>query len=118
MKSPSTNAKGYQAAAIHVNSGFSKTKYMLVQGSADDNVHFSNSAHLLDLLTKAKVRGFRFRMFTDSAHSMSVRGAYRELFEEMTAFLRETWGPGGKRKPVKKGKNRPSLHNRVERSDW
>lgn len=28
-------------------------------------VHFANSAHLLDMLTQAKVRGFRFRMFTD-----------------------------------------------------
>ncbi|SPO29347.1 related to dipeptidyl aminopeptidase [Ustilago trichophora] len=119
MKSPATNARGYDTASIHVNSAFSKTKYLLMQGSADDNVHYSNSAHLLDLLTKAKVRGFRFRMFTDSAHNISTRGAYRELFEEMTAFLRDIWGPGGKREPakdVKKGKNRPSLHNSVERS--
>lgn len=120
MKSPKSNRKGYETAAIHVNTAFAKTKYLLMQGSADDNVHFSNSAHLLDLLTKAKVRGFRFRMFTDSAHSMGVRGAYRELFEEMTSFLRENWGPGGKRQPKqidgKKGKNRPSLHNSVERT--
>lgn len=115
MKSLRNNSKGYDRAAIHVNGAFAKTKYLLMQGSADDNVHFSNSAHLLDLLTKAKVRGFRFRMFTDSAHSISVRGAYRELFEEMTAFLKQTWGPGGKRDPAKaKGKNRPVLHNSVE----
>lgn len=119
MKSPVTNAKGYETAAIHVNAAFSKTKYLLMQGSADDNVHYSNSAHLLDLLTKAKIRGFRFRMFTDNAHNISTRGAYRELFEELTQFLRDVWGPGGKREPakdVKKGKNRPSLHNSVERS--
>ncbi|CDS01889.1 related to dipeptidyl aminopeptidase [Sporisorium scitamineum] len=97
LKSPLTNKKGYETSAIHITNGFSKTKYLLMQGSADDNVHFSNSAHLLDLLTKAKVRGFRFRMFTDSAHSISTRGAYRELFEELTAFLRENWGAGGGR---------------------
>ncbi|KAJ1036443.1 hypothetical protein NDA13_000323 [Ustilago tritici] len=113
MKSPLTNKKGYEKAAIHVNTAFAKTKYLLMQGSADDNVHYSNSAHLLELLTKAKVRGFRFRMFTDSAHSISVKGAYRELFEEMTAFLRDQWGAGGKREKGKK--NRPSLHNSVER---
>lgn len=119
MKSPLTNKKGYEKAAIHINTAFAKTKYFLMQGSADDNVHYSNSAHLLELLTKAKIRGFRFRMFTDSAHSISVRGAYRELFEEMTAFLRDNWGAGGKREPKekgKKGKDRPSLHNSVERS--
>lgn len=116
MKSPHTNRKGYDASAVHVNSAFGKTKYLLMQGSADDNVHFSNSAHLLDMLTKAKLRGFRFRMFTDSAHSISVRGAYRELFEEMTSFIAELWGAGGRREPKgAKAKNRPALHNSVER---
>ncbi|SJX65696.1 related to dipeptidyl aminopeptidase [Sporisorium reilianum f. sp. reilianum] len=114
LKSPLTNTHGYDTSAIHITPGFSRTKFLLMQGSADDNVHFSNSAHLLDLLTKAKVRGFRFRMFTDSAHSVSVRGAYRELFEEMTAFVREAWGKGGRREEKGKGKGRTGLHNSVE----
>ena len=117
LKSPITNKHGYDTAAVHVNTRFAKTKYLLMQGSADDNVHFSNSAHMLDLLTKAKVRGFRFRMFTDSSHSVSTRGAYRELFEEMTAFLTESWGAGGKREDknhLTGKKGRPALHNSVE----
>ncbi|KAJ9478500.1 Dipeptidyl aminopeptidase B [Pseudozyma hubeiensis] len=118
LKSPITNAQGYDTAAVHVTSGFDKTKFFLMQGSADDNVHFSNSAHLLDLLTKQKVRGFRFRMFTDSSHSIRTRGANRELYEEMTAFLKENWGAGGKREAKEKGKGkgkgRPALHNSVE----
>ncbi|KAF6767213.1 Peptidase S9B, dipeptidylpeptidase IV N-terminal [Kalmanozyma brasiliensis GHG001] len=112
LKSPLTNKAGYETSSIHVTPAFSSTKYLLMHGSADDNVHFSSSAHLLDMLTKAKARGFRFRMFTDSRHSMSVRGAYRELFEEMNSFLHEVWGDGGKRGKV--GKDRPSLHNSVE----
>ena len=40
-------------------------EYLLAHGSGDDNVHFANSAHLLDMLTKAQIRNFRFRMFTD-----------------------------------------------------
>jgi dipeptidyl aminopeptidase len=60
-------------------------------------VHFLNSAALLDKLTVAKVRGFRFRLFTDSAHSMQVRGAYREVHEYMKAFLLEKWGKGATR---------------------
>ena len=112
LKHPLTNPTGYQASAVHITDGFRKTKFLLMQGSADDNVHFSNSAHLLDLLTKSKVRGFRFRMFTDSAHSMRVRGAYRELFEELSGFLSDEWGSGGKRGAS--GKARPGLHNSVE----
>jgi len=48
-------------------------------------VHFLNSANLLDRLTFAGVRGFRFRMFTDSDHSISTRHAYAELHAEMTS---------------------------------
>ena len=92
MKLPSTNQAGYFNAGVHVSPGFrGGVGYMLAQGSGDDNVHFSNSAHMLDMLTNAKVRGFRFRMFTDSDHSIGTRGAYRELYEEMTAFLESRW---------------------------
>ncbi len=45
--------------------GFHNVNFLLAHGSGDDNVHFANSAHLLDMLTAAKVRDFRFRMFTD-----------------------------------------------------
>ena len=83
-------------------------------------VHFSNSAHLLDMFTEAGVRDFRFRMFTDrcvctvtyivslltvsllvrphSDHSITTRGANRELYEWMTSYLLEKWGKGGTRR--------------------
>lgn len=98
MKTPQLNPGGYRNASVHNTTGFGHANYLLAHGSGDDNVHFEHSAHLLDLLTANQVRGFRFRMFTDSDHSMSMRGAYRELFEFLTSFLREKWGAGGKRK--------------------
>jgi dipeptidyl aminopeptidase B len=80
-------------------------------------VHFANTAHLLDMFTQERIRGFSFRMFTDrcvispsiyvgwldmlafnSDHSIQKRGANRELFEYMTSFLIEKWGKGRKRK--------------------
>lgn len=106
MKSPVSNSVGYENSSVHVSDGFKKVNFALAHGSGDDNVHFESSAHLLDLLTsKAAVRGgnFWFRMFTDSSHSMSTRGAYRELHEWMTDFLRMKWGAGGKRRFEGKG---------------
>ncbi|PWN51773.1 hypothetical protein IE53DRAFT_385868 [Violaceomyces palustris] len=97
MKDVRTNWQGYSNASVHVTSGFSRTELMLAQGTGDDNVHFENSAHLVDLLTWAKVRSYRFRMFTDSDHSISTRGAWEELHHEMTRFLMDKWGVGGKR---------------------
>lgn len=65
MNLPELNPGGYINASISNVTGFHKVDYLLVHGSADDNVHYANSAHLLDMFTKAQVRNFRFRMFTD-----------------------------------------------------
>ncbi|KAF8739128.1 Dipeptidyl aminopeptidase, partial [Rhizoctonia solani] len=94
MGLPDNNPEGYVNASITKVDGFRHANYLLAHGSGDDNVHFANSAHLLDMLTQAKVRGFRFRMFTDSDHSIRQRGAYRELHEWMTEYLKEKWGSG------------------------
>ncbi|KAH8104292.1 dipeptidyl aminopeptidase [Phellopilus nigrolimitatus] len=98
MSTPLHNPSGYDNASISNVTGFYDANFLLAHGSGDDNVHFANSAHLLDMLTAAHVRGFRFRMFTDSDHSISRRGAYRELHEWMTEFLLEKWGKGGTRR--------------------
>jgi dipeptidyl aminopeptidase len=117
MNLPAMNPGGYVNASISNVTAFRGVDYLLAHGSGDDNVHYANSAHLLDMLTKEKVRGFWFRMFTDrqvhssqsldqlkltcsenSDHSISRRGAYRELFEYLTEFLLEKWDKGGRRR--------------------
>jgi len=65
MNLPELNAGGYVNASISNVTAFSKVDYLLAHGSADDNVHYANSAHLLDMFTRAQIRNFRFRMFTD-----------------------------------------------------
>ena len=108
MNLPDVNPGGYINASISNVTGFHNVDYLLAHGSGDDNVHFLNSAHLLDMLTREKVRNFRFRMFTDryalsfvlcsgliivfSAHAISTRGANRELYQYMEDFLVEKWG--------------------------
>ncbi|KAF7370927.1 hypothetical protein MSAN_00726600 [Mycena sanguinolenta] len=98
MGLPDLNPGGYINASISNVTAFQKVDYLLAHGSADDNVHFANSAHLLDMFTKARVRNFRFRMFTDSDHGINRRGANREVYEYMTAFLLEKWGKGGRKR--------------------
>ncbi|KAF7303130.1 hypothetical protein MKEN_01276700 [Mycena kentingensis (nom. inval.)] len=98
MNLPAVNPGGYINASISNVEPFQKVDFLLGHGSADDNVHFSNSAHLLDMFTKARVRNFRFRMFTDSDHGINRRGAQREVYEYMTGFLLEKWGKGGRKR--------------------
>ncbi|WVQ93213.1 hypothetical protein IAU59_000277 [Kwoniella sp. CBS 9459] len=98
MSTPTANELGYLTSAVNNVTSFSgdKVDFIWAHGSGDDNVHYANSASLLDKLTQRHVRGWRFRMFTDSNHSMDKREAYRELYEWMTDYLREKWGVGGK----------------------
>ncbi|KAI0047150.1 dipeptidyl aminopeptidase [Auriscalpium vulgare] len=98
MNLPQANPGGYVNASISNVTAFDKVDYLLAHGSGDDNVHFANSAHLLDMFVKAHIRNYRFRMFTDSDHGISKRGASRELYEWMTSFLIEKWGKGGRRR--------------------
>lgn len=65
MNLPEVNPGGYVNASISNVEGFRKVDFLLAHGSGDDNVHYANSAHLLDMFTQERVRGFRFRMFTD-----------------------------------------------------
>ncbi|KAI0315043.1 dipeptidyl aminopeptidase [Amylostereum chailletii] len=98
MNIPQLNAEGYHNSSVSNVTAFDKVNFLLAHGTGDDNVHFANSAHLLDMFTKARIRNYRFRMFTDSDHGISKRGAYQELHEWMTGFLVEKWGKGGRRR--------------------
>ena len=65
MNLPALNPGGYVNASVSNVTAYDKVDYLLAHGSGDDNVHFANSAHLLDMFTKEHVRNYRFRMFTD-----------------------------------------------------
>ncbi|BEJ15855.1 hypothetical protein CspHIS471_0504600 [Cutaneotrichosporon sp. HIS471] len=96
MNTPEANPDGYAASRVNNLTNFDGKDLLIAHGSGDDNVHFANTASLVDRLTQDQVRGWRMRMFTDSDHGIRTRGAYRELYEWMTAFLHEKWGKGGK----------------------
>ncbi|KAM0756671.1 hypothetical protein T439DRAFT_321362 [Meredithblackwellia eburnea MCA 4105] len=98
MSTPDINLQGYVNSSVHDMAGFHNIDFLLAHGSGDDNVHYLNTAALLDRLTIDHVRNFRFRMFTDSDHSMGKRGAYWELMQYITDFLVEKWGDGGRTK--------------------
>ncbi|KAJ3021258.1 hypothetical protein HKX48_008887 [Thoreauomyces humboldtii] len=95
MKTPRSNAEGYEKSAVVNMDGFKKGHFLLVHGTGDDNVHFQNSASLVYHLTGAHVRNYRVQFYTDSDHSMGANGANREVFILLWNFLNDAiWGPG------------------------
>lgn len=62
MGSPQDNAAGYNNASVSHMQGFGNSSFFLAHGSGDDNVHFLNTASLVDKLTFNQIRGWRFRM--------------------------------------------------------
>ncbi|KAI8454775.1 dipeptidyl peptidase IV N-terminal region-domain-containing protein [Phakopsora pachyrhizi] len=99
MSTPHLNKIGYERSAVSRIDGFKNLSFSLAHGSADDNVHFLNSAELLDRLTYSKNHDFQFRLFIDSDHSIRTRGAHDELMRWMTDYLILKWGDGREPKP-------------------
>ncbi|KAJ3037335.1 hypothetical protein HDV00_001760, partial [Rhizophlyctis rosea] len=92
MKTPQENFEGYQKSAVTQMEGFKHTKFLLVHGTADDNVHFQNSASLIWSLTGAHVRNYRVQTYTDSDHSMSANDANPEVYVLLWDFLMSGFG--------------------------
>ncbi|BGP54623.1 Dipeptidyl peptidase 4 [Rhodotorula sphaerocarpa] len=108
MGLPEENHGGYSNSSVRETDGFRHADFALAHGSGDDNVHFQNTALLLDSFTLAGIRRFRFRMFTDSDHSIRTRNAYGELLRWLEGFLLERFGQGGRTKGRWKMRKDPS----------
>jgi dipeptidyl aminopeptidase/acylaminoacyl peptidase len=87
MKTPQENPEGYKKSSVHDMQGFQNTKYLLMHGTADDNVHFQNSAELVWKLTGAGVLNYTTFYFTDSDHSITANGARNVVYARIFQFL-------------------------------
>ena len=66
MSTPNSNPQGYITSSVNNVTAFGDVDFAWAHGSGDDNVHYGHTAAFLDKLTQRHVRGWRFRMFTDS----------------------------------------------------
>jgi len=70
MRTPQENARGYEETAPINFVDKIRGKYLLVHGSADDNVHFQNSAQMVTALVKANV-DFQTMYYPNKNHGIS-----------------------------------------------
>jgi dipeptidyl aminopeptidase len=88
MRLPDDNADGYDATAITNATALGQnTRFLLMHGVADDNVHFQNSLTLLDELDLAGVENYDVHVFPDSDHSIYFHNANRIVYDKLTNWL-------------------------------
>jgi dipeptidyl-peptidase-4 len=88
MGLPQDNADGYDSNSPINFVNKIKGNYLLVHGTADDNVHFQNTAELVSALVKSDVQ-YDFYMYTDKNHSIYGGNTRKHLFTKFTNFLLE-----------------------------
>ncbi|MBX2906809.1 MAG: S9 family peptidase [Taibaiella sp.] len=88
MRKPQENAKGYDENAPEKMADKLQGKLLLIHGTADDNVHFQNSAMLNTALVQAN-KQFDAEYYPDKAHGISGGNTTFHLYTRMTNFILE-----------------------------
>lgn len=91
MKTLDANLEGYKTTSVQDSTGFQAIRggFLIQHGTGDDNVHFQNSAVLVDTLTTAKVspKKFHVQWFTDSDHSINFHSATTLVYKQMARYF-------------------------------
>ncbi len=86
MRTPQENPKGYDDNAPEKMADRLKGKFLLIHGTADDNVHFQNSVMLTNALINAN-KQFESEYYPDKAHGISGGNTRYQLYTRMTDFI-------------------------------
>lgn len=91
MRTPQENASGYDdnSPINHVDK--LKGDYLLVHGTADDNVHVQNTMRMVEALVQAN-KQFDWAIYPDKNHGIYGGKTRLQLYTKMTRFLDEHLG--------------------------
>ncbi len=88
MQTPQENASGYDnnSPITHVNK--LKGNFLLIHGSADDNVHVQNTMKMVEALVQAN-KQFDWAIYPDKNHGIYGGKTRLQLYTKMTNFILE-----------------------------
>ncbi|WP_406822997.1 S9 family peptidase [Riemerella anatipestifer] len=86
LRTPQENAKGYDENSPTEYAHLLKGKFLMIHGTADDNVHFQNAAVFSEALIQNK-KQFEFMTYPDKNHSIYGGNTRSQLYEKMTQFI-------------------------------
>ena len=102
MQTPEENPAGYDDNSPLNYPELLKGKYLLIHGTADDNVHFQNTAEMANALIKAN-KQYDTYFYPNRNHGIYGGTTRMHLYNKMTNFLNEQLkGDGG-------GYNQPKI---------
>lgn len=86
LRTPQENPKGYDENSPTEYAKLLKGNFMLIHGTADDNVHFQNSMEFAEALIQNN-KQFEFMAYPDKNHGIFGGQTRPQLYKKMTDFL-------------------------------
>ena len=93
MRTPQENPKGYDDNSPINFTDQIKGKYLIIHGTADDNVHFQNATQMITALVKSNI-DFESAYYPNKNHSVSgtMDNTTFHLWSKMTNWITENMG--------------------------
>ena len=88
MQTPQENASGYDENSPINHVSKLKGSYLLIHGSADDNVHVQNTMRMVEALVQAN-KQFDWAIYPDKNHGIYGGATRLQLYTKMTNFIKE-----------------------------
>ena len=91
MTTPQENASGYDMNSPINHVDKLKGDYLLIHGTADDNVHVQNTMRMVEALVQAN-KQFEWMIYPDKNHGIYGGNTRLHLYTKMTNFIERTLG--------------------------
>ncbi len=101
MRTPQENAKGYDDNSPINFTDRIKGKYLIIHGTADDNVHFQNATQMITALVKSNI-DFESAYYPNKNHGIGgmTDNTTFHLWSKMTNWILENMGNENTQKPA------------------
>lgn len=92
MHLPQDNAEGYAKTAVTNVTNIGKaTRFLLMHGSGDDNVHVQNTLKVLDQFDLHSVQNYDLHIFPDSDHAIRFHNADYMVYNKLLNWLKKAF---------------------------
>lgn len=86
LQTPQENPQGYDENSPLHFAHLLKGKYLLIHGTADDNVHYQNAVEMAEALIQQN-KQFEFMTYPDKNHGIYGGKTRPQLYQKMTDFI-------------------------------